>query len=30
VADGDLTPSSKLKRRAVTAKHLDLLDGLYG
>ena len=30
VEDGDLTPSSKLRRRAVTAKHLDLLDGLYG
>ena len=30
VADGDLTPSSKLRRRAVTARHRDLLDGLYG
>ena len=29
VAGGDLTPSLKLKRRAVTAKHHDLLESLY-
>jgi long-subunit acyl-CoA synthetase (AMP-forming) len=29
VEDGDLTPTLKLKRRAVTAKHPDLLDALY-
>jgi long-chain acyl-CoA synthetase len=29
VEDGDLTPSLKLKRRAVTAKHPELLDALY-
>jgi long-chain acyl-CoA synthetase len=29
VEDGDLTPSLKLKRRVVTAKHLDLLESLY-
>jgi hypothetical protein len=28
VAGGDLTPSRKLKRRAVTAKHHDLLESL--
>jgi long-chain acyl-CoA synthetase len=30
VEDGDLTPSLKLKRRVVTAKHRDLLESLYG
>jgi long-chain acyl-CoA synthetase len=29
VEDGDLTPSLKLKRRVVTAKHRDLLESLY-
>jgi long-chain acyl-CoA synthetase len=29
VEDGDLTPSLKLKRRVVTAKHHDLLESLY-
>jgi len=29
VEEGDLTPSLKLKRRAVTAKHRDLLESLY-
>jgi long-chain acyl-CoA synthetase len=29
VEDGDLTPSLKLKRRAVTIKHRDLLESLY-
>jgi long-chain acyl-CoA synthetase len=29
VEDGDLTPSLKLKRRAVAAKHRDLLEALY-
>jgi long-chain acyl-CoA synthetase len=29
VAAGDLTPSLKLKRRAVEKRHADLLDGLY-
>jgi len=30
VEDGDLTPSLKLKRRVVTARHRDLLESLYG
>jgi long-chain acyl-CoA synthetase len=30
VEDGDLTPSLKLKRRVVIAKHRDLLESLYG
>jgi long-chain acyl-CoA synthetase len=29
VAEGDLTPSLKLKRRVVVARHRDLLDSLY-
>ena len=29
VEDGDLTPSLKLKRRVVTARHHDLLESLY-
>ena len=29
VEDGDLTPSLKLKRRAVVARHVDLLESLY-
>jgi len=29
VEDGDLTPSLKLKRRAVAARHRDLLEALY-
>jgi len=29
VEEGDLTPSLKFKRRAVTAKHRDLLESLY-
>jgi len=29
VEDGDLTPSLKLRRRAVTARHRDLLESLY-
>jgi len=29
VEDGDFTPSLKLKRRAVTAKHRELLESLY-
>jgi len=29
VEDGDLTPSLKLKRRAVSARHRDLLESLY-
>jgi long-chain acyl-CoA synthetase len=29
VEDGDLTPSLKLKRRVVTARHRDLLESLY-
>jgi long-chain acyl-CoA synthetase len=29
VEDGDLTPSLKLKRRVVTARHGDLLESLY-
>ncbi|HZD01402.1 MAG TPA: long-chain fatty acid--CoA ligase [Actinomycetes bacterium] len=29
VEEGDLTPSLKLKRRIVTAKHRDLLESLY-
>jgi long-chain acyl-CoA synthetase len=29
IEDGDLTPSLKLKRRVVTAKHRDLLESLY-
>jgi long-chain acyl-CoA synthetase len=29
VEDGDLTPSFKLKRRSVIAKHRDLLESLY-
>jgi long-chain acyl-CoA synthetase len=29
VEDGDLTPSLKLRRRAVTDKHTDLIDALY-
>jgi long-chain acyl-CoA synthetase len=29
VEDGDVTPSLKLKRRVVTAKHRDLLESLY-
>jgi long-chain acyl-CoA synthetase len=29
VEDGDLTPSLKLKRRVVTAKHHELLESLY-
>jgi long-chain acyl-CoA synthetase len=29
IEDGDLTPSLKLKRRAVTARHRDLLESLY-
>jgi long-chain acyl-CoA synthetase len=29
VEDGDLTPSMKLKRRAVERKYADVLDGFY-